>query len=94
MEAILRMLVKRLIYQVRAFHTLYKVYFWDDQEMLDMICDLNNYADEMHSNFDVCANIIDRMKNGYGLLTEDNYQQKINHFFDFLDSYNYDKIFV
>lgn len=71
-----------------------KVYFWDDQEMLDMICDLNNYADEMHSNFDVCENIIDRMKNGYGLLTENNYQQKINHFFDYLDSYDYDKIFV
>ena len=70
-----------------------KIYFWDDQEILNIICDLNNYADEMHFNFVVCSALKKRMIDNTGLLTLDNYKEKVNNFFDFLDAYDYNAIF-
>lgn len=70
------------------------VYFWNDPETRDTICNLDYYTDEAHYNVDVCKMICDRISKKYGLLNKDNYQETINSFFDFLDSYDYDAIFA
>lgn len=69
------------------------VYFWNDQEILDTICNLDYYTDEAHYSSEVCRMICDRISEKKGLMQQNNYRSSINHFFDFLDSYDYDKIF-
>ena len=70
------------------------VYFWDDQEMLDTICNLNYYTDEAHYSSEVCRMICDRISEKRGLMQQSNYHSTVNHFFDFLKSYDYDKLFI
>lgn len=70
------------------------VYFWDDAEMRDTICNLDYYRDEAHYNTDVCKMMCDRISKNDGLLNQDNYKDKINSFFEFLESYDYDAIFT
>lgn len=69
------------------------VYFWIDKKMLDTICNLDNYVDEMHYNISVCKMMTTRISKKEGLLNNKNYKDRINRFFDFLDTYDYDSIF-
>lgn len=69
------------------------VFFWNDTEMRETICNLDYYSDDAHYNFDVCEMICDRISRKDGLLNQENYQESTNSFFDYLDSYNYDAIF-
>ena len=62
--------------------------------MRDTICDLDYYTDEAHYNTDVCKMMCDRISKNDGLLNQDNYKDKINSFFEFLESYDYDAIFT
>ena len=70
------------------------VYFWNDQEMLDTICNLGYYRDEAHYNTEVCKMICNRISANQGLMNQSNYQASVNQFFDYLKSYDYDAIFV
>ena len=70
------------------------VYFWNDQEMLDTICNLDYYRDEAHYNAEVCKMICDRILNNQGLMNQSNYQASVDQFFNFLKAYDYDAIFA
>lgn len=70
------------------------VYFWDDQAMLDVMCDLDNYIDEAHFNVDVCKLICERLTKKDGAVSKSTYQQTVNRFFDFLKAYDYDSLFM
>ena len=70
------------------------VYFWNDQEMIDTICNLDYYTDEAHYNVDVCKMICNRISNNQGLMNQSNYQDSVNQFFDYLKMYDYDAIFA
>lgn len=70
------------------------VYFWNDQEILDTICNLDYYADEAHYNVNVCKMICNRISNNQGLMNQSNYQDSVNKFFDYLKLYDYDAIFA
>ena len=71
------------------------VYFWTDSEMLNIISDLDNYKDAQHYGFDINKEIIKRIDNNMGILPKDkkDWQPLLNEFFNYLESYNYDKIF-
>lgn len=75
-------------------HQNVSVYFWNDQEMLDAICNLDYYTDEAHYNAEVCKMICDRISANQGLMNQSNYQNSVNQFFDYLKSYDYDAIFA
>lgn len=64
--------------------------FFDDYEL---ICNLNNYVDEVHYTQSVSNYILISMKNGQHQLTKDNYKQYIQNIKDFYTNYNYDQIF-
>ena len=70
------------------------VYFWNDQEILDTICNLDYYTDEAHYSSEVCRMICDRISEKTGLMQKSSFRSSINQFFDFLKSYDYDSIFV
>ncbi len=71
------------------------VYFWTDTEMLNIISNLENYKDAQHYGFNISKEIIKRMENNIGILPkeEKSWQSLLDTFFDFLESYDYEKIF-
>lgn len=69
------------------------VYFWTDQEMLNSICDLDNYVDEAHYGVGMCRIMCKKMAAKDGLINTSNYIDKINRFFNFLETYDYDSLF-
>lgn len=75
-------------------HQNVSVYFWNDQEMLDTICNLDYYTDEAHYNVEVCKMICNRISINQGLMNQSNYQDSVNQFFDYLKLYDYDAIFA
>lgn len=75
-------------------HQNVSVYFWNDQDILDTICNLDYYTDEAHYNVDVCKMICNRISNNQGLMNQSNYQDSVNQFFDYLKMYDYDAIFA
>ena len=69
------------------------LYFWTDTEMLEIMCDLNNYRDQTHYSSKISKDLLKRIENKEGLLNKDNYSNEVNKFFNFIESYNYDSLF-
>lgn len=71
-----------------------KVYFWVDEEMLDIIGNLDNYKDSTHYGYSVNKEILRRIDNNIGELpkAEVKWQTKLDVFFDFLNTYEYDSL--
>lgn len=59
----------------------------------ELICNLNNYVDEIHYTSKVNSLILKWMKNGEYQLTLDNYEDYIKQISDFYSDYNYDALF-
>lgn len=70
------------------------LYFWSDEQMLDIICNLDYYSDEAHYSAEISENLLNRIGKKQGIITNKNYEQEINRFFDFLESYDYESIFT
>lgn len=68
------------------------IYFWNDQDMLDRMSDLNNYCDEAHYTMEMCEYMTVKMSVGSGKLTLDDYKKEVIGFFDFLETYDYDSL--
>lgn len=64
--------------------------FFDDY---NLICDLNNYRDDIHYVPSVNSYILISMKNGQHRLTKDNYTEYLQNIREFYTNYNYDEIF-
>lgn len=59
----------------------------------DLICDFNNYIDDIHYTEEVNSQILKWMKNGEYELTKENYLEYIDNITDFYSNYDYDSVF-
>lgn len=64
--------------------------FFDDY---DLICNLDNYTDDVHYSQSVCNYILISMKNGQHRLTKDSYEEYLQNIKEFYVNYNYDRIY-
>ena len=69
-----------------------RVYFWEDEEMRRLICNLDYYRDEAHFDKRAGKFICGRIARGEGMVTPENMHRKLATFFDFLRSYDYEQI--
>ncbi len=58
-----------------------------------LICNLDNYKDEQHYGDWVNTDILWKMSNNEGLLTEENYMDYINRIREFYNSYDYESLY-
>lgn len=58
-----------------------------------LICDLNNYGDEIHYSPKINSKILAWMKEGEYELTKENYLDYIDEITEFYCNYDYDSIF-
>lgn len=59
----------------------------------DLVCDLNEYSDEIHYHSSVNSKILNWMKNGEYEITKENYIEYIEEIRDFYVDYDYDSLF-
>ena len=71
-----------------------KVYFWADNEMLEIMSDLDNYIDACHYNGQVSSEMLKRIKNIQGLINSSNYQPEVNTLFSYIETFDYEKLFL
>ncbi|MCR4618659.1 MAG: hypothetical protein K5669_10825 [Lachnospiraceae bacterium] len=77
---------KALIDRLLCYDNVKVFYFEDDQ---DIITDFNNYFDSVHFGADTSDEIIKRMSAGESTLDNENYQEIIEGFCEYLDNYDY-----
>lgn len=63
-------------------------------EHTEIICDLNNYRDEGHYSDAINAQLLEWMAEGEGLVTEDNYKERIEWEREFYTGFDYDNYFA
>ena len=68
-----------------------RLYAFDDNT--ELICDLDNYQDQLHYSEDVNSLILQWMKEGRGWLTEENYEAYLESLYEFYGAYDYDSIY-
>ena len=59
----------------------------------ELICDLNNYVDDVHYADKVCSWMLGWMKEGKYEVTKENYKEYIQEITDFYLNYDYEKFF-
>ena len=62
-------------------------------EHTEIICDLDNYRDEAHYSDEINAQLLEWMAEGEGLLTVDNYEDRIAWQREFYTGFDYDNYF-
>lgn len=71
-----------------------ELYLWEDNEMLKIMSDLNNYKDYRHYSEDINKVILKRVKQKNGLINKSNYLNKVKILFQYFKNYNYDDLFI
>lgn len=71
-----------------------RIYFGNDKEVKETICNLDLYRDSGHYCKEVNENILVDIENNIGFLDKNNYEDVITKFFDFVRSYDYESIFM
>lgn len=66
------------------------IYF--PQGNTETITNLNNYMDTIHFNSTVANQIIDEISDNHNKLTRSNYLKKLDEFYQFINSYNYNSL--
>lgn len=71
------------------------VYFWTDNEMQNIVCNLENYRDSYHYGAHINKDILQRIKDNRGLLSKDeeDWKAELDKYFYFLNNYDYSIIF-
>lgn len=75
-------------------HENVSVYLWNDEAMLDVMADLDNYADPAHYSGAINSMMLKRIASKKGLLTKENYKNKIDILFDYINGFDYDTLFA
>ena len=75
-------------------HNNVSVYLWNDEVMFSIMSDLDNYADITHYSEKVNSLILQRMAKHQGLLTKDNFVFEVDKLFEYINSFNYNELFV
>lgn len=69
------------------------LYFWTDNEMLDIMSHLDNYVDACHYSREVSSEILRRINDNQGVVTSDNYMSTVDRLFKHIETYNYESYF-
>ena len=67
---------------------------WVDDAMLETMNNLDNYIDSIHYNEQVSSDILKRIKKNQGLISYSNYQEKVNDLFQYIENFDYEKLFT
>lgn len=67
---------------------------WVDDAMLETMSNLDNYIDSIHYNEQVSSDILKRIKKNQGLISYSNYQEKVNDLFQYIENFDYEKLFT
>jgi hypothetical protein len=67
------------------------VFYFNDQ--FDMVCNLDNYKDISHYSEEISEQLLNWMKDGTGLLTEENYLERMDAVKEYYESYDYESLF-
>lgn len=72
-----------------------KVYFWTDDDMLNIISDLDNYKDSSHYGMHINKELLLRIKENIGELPKEkeNWLPLLDKYFDYLEHFDYNKLF-
>lgn len=81
--------VFQLICETLVRHPNVKLYLWSDKEMLDIISDLDNYADEAHCGPAISELMVRRMRGDVGLQLQKTYKEAIDTLFDYTAGFDY-----
>ena len=71
-----------------------KMYLMSDQYSLAYISNLDNYSDLSHFDFNMNKYISECIGTDVNLLTKDIYEQKLDEFFNYIESYDYASMFI
>ncbi len=71
------------------------LYFWVDKEMLNIISDLDNYKDTSHYKLHINKEILTRISDNVGVLPKEKekWQPMLEEYFDYLETFDYEKLF-
>lgn len=71
------------------------VYFWTDSQMLNIISDLDNYKDSTHYGMHINKEMLKRIEQNVGELPKNKseWQPLLDGYFDYLENFDYDKLF-
>lgn len=69
------------------------VFFWDDEEILSIAADLDNYRDISHYSKDISRMLVRRMAEGVGLMTRENYAETVDNYFRQVRAFPFDTLF-
>lgn len=69
------------------------VFLWTDDEMFSIMSDLDNYIDTLHYQKYVNSLLLERMSKKEGLITKENYIERINRLSDYVNSFDYNLLF-
>ncbi len=75
-------------------HDNVKIFLWNDEEMLRIMSDLDNYCDVAHYSERINSLMLYRITRRQGLLTKENYKREIDKLFNYINNYNYDELFI
>ena len=71
-----------------------KLYIWTDDEMLCVMSNLDNYKDTRHYSAAINSDILNRIKENRGLISKENYDLEIERLFRFIETFDYDSLFL
>lgn len=80
-------------YAIEKLISYENVHMFSFTNNFELICDLDNYNDEVHYAQDTADKCLHWMKEGEYELTADNYETYIEEITDFMHDYDYDAIF-
>lgn len=80
-------------YAIEKLISYENVHMFSFTTNFEMICDLDNYNDNVHYAEGTASKCLRWMKDGEYELTADNYESYIKELTDFMHDYNYDAIF-
>lgn len=70
------------------------VHLYNFFDQYDVICNLDYYNDKAHYSAEVNSMILLWMKEGIGLVTEENYEQRLSEQADYYEQYDYESIYA
>lgn len=70
------------------------IYLFAFSDLFDMICDLDNYKDEIHYGEEINSQILRWMKQKEHLLTKENYREYYERISEFYTAYDYEVLFM
>ena len=80
-------------YAIEKFLECDNIQLFSFNDDYDLICDLDNYTDNVHYSQSVSSYILTSMKEDKHRLTKDNYEEYLRNIREFYTNYDYDLIF-